>query len=214
MTDPNILTPRMSAAVDALGNRLSSIETRQAGLLSAIGGRRRRDAARLAIVERELAAALGEKAPEVARVRGQREACVALADQVASAVERARNFVPAGTNEEAVFGSIQTDDGRHAQNVVVRLIAMSDKTETVVREVKTNRTGDFSIQIPRCEINPKATWKLVVRDDLGATLASEPVAVGGTKGFVPFVPLTLRDAGTAPAPQKTMPRRKSAKSKG
>jgi hypothetical protein len=63
------------------------------------------------------------------------------------------------------------------------------------------------MNVPLSDLNLKETWKLVVQNELGVTLASQPVAVDSTKGVIAFVRLVLQSppAQAEPATQPVPP---------
>src|SRR5262249_52006470 len=82
-------------------------------------------------------------------------------------------------------------DDAVAQSIPVRMVARAGKKERVLAEAQTNEFGDFAIQIPPCDLDPKATIWVQVENELGEKLVAQPVDLPSPTVGATFIPLRL-----------------------
>ncbi len=194
------LTPQVTDALRATGDTLAALASGQMSMLKAFADSQKRTADRLAVVEKQLAKVLGDSDPEVLDVRKKRAQSTRFVNGITSALMRIQSLRLAKSGEQAFAGTVRNADGAQARGVPVQLMAIAGKAEKKIGEARTNQFGDFSINVPLSELDPKETWKVVVQDEVGGTLASQAVAVDTSKGASAFVPLVLQPSRAQAVP--------------
>ncbi len=192
MENKTELTPKIQAAVQTAKELLASLTSGQMAMVGAFADSHQKKADRLAAFEKDLIGERGSKDPEVLAVRKQKEQSARFATAMRTALKRVQLLTPPKSTEHGVVGTVRTNDGALAQGINVQLVSTTGKTHKKIAEVRTNEFGDFSLNLALCDVNPKASLSLVIQDEQGELLASQPVKIDPSRTGASFVPLTLQ----------------------